>query len=339
MKGVKFEEFIKNRDNAFRDSYLVANLEMLDGFINDEYFPIATASLISGAVAKLGGYEEESIAEFMLDEAERDKKFNINKIIDFLSFKTEKEVHTTLPVQFRLKNDYFYNSLNYTFYALTILDKKIQERYEVVYRLHQNKVSWGCAGYSEKLKCNIPFFFTYLDKILVCVDAIRGRIETVNFEEKIEEVKIENGILYVNGEEVIKMVKKTYLVFLKPVEERQRDYRQAERAAKRAKGSKVKETNWETIYLGKLRGSNKNLKSHLVVALMVYGIEVVKYAVMEGHSWMTVDHINAEHNDNRVDNLALLTRKNNNSKGDSQDDTYYFDYFLYLSGCPLEKCS
>jgi hypothetical protein len=174
---------------------------------------------------------------------------------------------------------------------------------------------------------------------LVCVDAIRGRIETIQFEEKIEEVKIENGILYVNGEEVIKMVKETYLVFLKPVEERQRDFRKAERAAKRAKGSKVKETNWETIYLGKLRGSNKNLKSHLVVALMVYGIEVVKYAVMEGHSWMTVDHINAEHNDNRVDNLALLTRKNNNSKGDSQDDTYYFDYFLYLSGCPLEKCS
>lgn len=339
MKGVKFEDLIKNRDLAFKNNNLSANLELLDNFISNEFYTVVTEILIDGAVGKLGGYLEEYINDYMVYEAERDRKHCNNKIIDFLSFKTEEEVHNTLPVKFGLKNDYFYNSLNYAFYALTILDKKIQDRYEVVYRLNQNKVAWGCAGYSEKLKCNLPFYFTYLDKILVCVDAIRGRIETIQFEEKIEEVKIENGFLYVNGEETIKMVKETYLVFLKPLEERQRDYRQAERAAKRAKGAKVKETNWETIYLGKLRGSNKNLKSHLVIALMVYGIEVVKYAVMEGHSWMTVDHINAEHNDNRVDNLALLTRKNNNSKGDSQDDTHYFDYFLYLSGCPLEKCS
>ena len=46
---------------------------------------------------------------------------------------------------------------------------------------------------------------------------------------------------------------------------------------------------------------------------------------------MTVDHINSKHDDNRIDNFALLTRSANDSKGSKVDETsYYFDFFPYF---------
>lgn len=47
---------------------------------------------------------------------------------------------------------------------------------------------------------------------------------------------------------------------------------------------------------------------------MVYGLECVKYTLMEGNSILTIDHWNGVHYDNKIDNLQILTRKANYDK-------------------------
>lgn len=326
-KGVSFDAFIKERDRVFSNRDLCANLSTFatnQNLKGDYYFVLAVENLIDAATAKSGIATEE-------------KKKEVNRIIDFLTL-TKKEAHQVLPADFANLDDYLYNSLYLSFFALTILDKKIQDRFEVGYILEQNKKFLGLAGYSEKLKSDIPYILTFFEKKLIYVDPIKGQVETITFKEKIEDLYIKDGLLWCNDFVLGERYNNTGIKFRFPFDERQRDYRQAEREANRQKGKKVKETCWRTIGLGSLRGSNKSIKEHILIALLVYGLNTIKFAMMEGHSIMTIDHINGKHDDNRIDNFDLLTRKANNSKGDS-DNTEWFDYFFYMNGCPLEKCS
>ena len=65
---------------------------------------------------------------------------------------------------------------------------------------------------------------------------------------------------------------------------------------------------------------------------MVYGYEQVRLAMTEANSCYTIDHINSKHSDNRIDNLALVSRKANNQKKGT--DLKIFDYFLYFNDLP-----
>ena len=108
----------------------------------------------------------------------------------------------------------------------------------------------------------------------------------------------------------------------------QSDRKRAERERKREKGLKVEETPWLTTALDLVEGSAYNIRTHSFIALMVYGLEVMKYGIMENNSIFTIDHIDGRHNNNKIENLQLLTRKSNDQKKNKPND-FYFDYFWY----------
>lgn len=335
-KESTFEGIMKERDRVFSNPDLCSNLSTFaKNETKDYYYSIAVETLIDTAVAKMGVLSEPA-TRLYLDGLEDEKKLSVNRIIDFLSFESKEQAAENIPNQFWLEDDYFYNSLNLSFYALTILDPKIESRFEVGFILNKNKKCIGNAGYSEKLKMNLPYFLTFFDKKLIIVDPVKGRVETISFKNKIKELYIKENKIWCDDIAFAEKVKgKTE--FLIPFDERQRDFRQAEREAKRKAGKKVKETSWRTIGLGSLRGSNKNIKEHILIALMVFGINVCRFTMMEGHSIYTIDHKNGIHDCNKIDNFDLLPRKANNSKGDTEKG--FFDWFFYLSGYELDKCS
>ena len=151
-KGVSFENFIKERDRVFSSDMLSANLSTFAEkhyLADDYYYCLATEGLISIATSKSGISADE-------------KKKEVNRIIDFLTL-TKKEAHQVLPAKFVAFDDFLFNSLYLSFFALTILDTKIQDRFEVGYILEQNKKYLGLAGYSEKLKCDLPYILTFFE--------------------------------------------------------------------------------------------------------------------------------------------------------------------------------
>lgn len=255
----------------------------------------------------------------------------INVLGRYFSFKSEQDAAKGLPDDWY--GDYALPKvMDVGFYSMCILDDKIGKRFEVGYTLHQNRKTVGVAGYSEKLGKHLPYYVTYLNRKLVFIDPISGQIDTVGFSKGIESIAIENGSVVVNGDVVVEVIDGE-VKWHKEVDEVQRDFKEAEREVKRQSGKKVKETPWQTIALGPLVGEKtpRTIRAHSLVALMVYGISCMKWGLMECNSLMTVDHINAEHSCNRIDNLALLTRQSNDAKGSTQDDTYYFDYFTYFA--------
>ena len=118
----------------------------------------------------------------------------------------------------------------------------------------------------------------------------------------------------------LKEIQPTYLA--------QKDNKKSERKKKREKGLKSKEKPWLTTTLDKIGNSTFTIKTHSMIALMIYGLEVMKYGVMEGNSIFTIDHINGIHNDNNIENLQLLTRISNDKKR-NKPQNWYLDYFIY----------
>lgn len=258
----------------------------------------------------------------------------ISTISSTLSFNSEAEVNKRLPARYGIEDDIFFNKLNYSFFSLLFLDSKIEKRFEIGFILDKNKISVGIAGYSEKLGKELPFYFTYFDDKVLFINPIQGRV--MSFSKSKESIR---GLDY-NGSEVVVVgqdnkkiiarVDGSEVEFLEEVVAAESDMKSADRQMQREAGKKRKETPWQSVSLGKFKGSNAYMRAHTLITLMVYGIDTLKFALMEANPIMTVDHINAKHDDNRIDNLQLLTRKSNNSKGSKQDDTYYFDYFQYL---------
>lgn len=257
----------------------------------------------------------------------------ISRISSTLSFKSEAEVNKRLPSKYGIEDDIFFNKLNYSFFSLLFLDSKIEKRFEIGFILDKNKISAGIAGYSEKLGKELPFYFTYFDDKVLFINPIQGRV--MSFSKSKESIM---GLTY-NGSEVVVVgqenkkiarVSGSEVEFLEEVVAAESDMKSADRHMQREAGKKRKETPWQSVSLGKFKGSNAYMRAHTLITLMVYGIDTLKFALMEANSIMTVDHINAKHDDNRIDNLQLLTRNSNNSKGSKQDDTFYFDYFQYL---------
>lgn len=295
-------------------------------------FNVAVETLYNGAnsIMENGKLDEDSDWQ-----VHRKKKWCVSEVSRFLSFDNMSEAQTYLPPTYGIENDYFYNYLNIFFYSLLLIEPDIEARFEVGYKLDQNKVEVGTAGYSEKLQRELPYYLTYLTKKLVVVNPITGQVETISFKKDITQLSVVDNGIYVDGEWVGKVVDGG-LEFVVKYDEVQRDFKEAERAAKRESGKKAKETCWKTINLGTYNRSNKNIRAHSLVALMVYGIEVMKFALMEANSPLTIDHIDSVHDNNAIDNLALLTRTHNCSKGCKTDGKgFYIDYFNYLSGGSL----
>ncbi len=330
---VKLLNFFKNSDTAAElDSYSDENSEI------DGIFAESVDTMIDGACGKLKAYEEDRFNSLFYADAKDNKNYLITKVSNFLSFDTITKAQRYLPTTYGIENDYFYKALNLFFYATLLIDPKIEARFEVGYMLSRNRIEVGKAGYSEKLGKELPYYLTYLDgsKKLIVVDPIKGTAETITFHISLEYFKVV-GQEFRIGETKWGVVKSDgSLEFLKPYDKGIRDYKAAERKVKRESGKKVKETTWQTVSLGSYCGSAKYMRVHSLIALMVYGLEVVKFGLMEANSILTIDHIDSKHDNNNIDNFALLTRQHNCSKGSKEVDSgFYIDYFSYLSGGSL----
>ena len=259
-------------------------------------------------------------------------KEELSKVSAALSF--DKESKVNLPAQYEIDTGEFYNYFNYAFYAACIVDKKVCKCFERSFELEKNKISVGIAGHSTKLNRQLPYYFTHLPqtKKLIFIDPIKGQAETITCFEPITYISQYDGEIRAGGTLIARVNSDGSIHFHRGFDKVNRDYKKAERQSERAKGNKRKETPWQTVDLGRLNDSNTYIRVHSLVCLMVYGIDCCKFAQMEANSVFTIDHIDSIHDHNTIDNLALLTRKANNSKGDKVEDKagFQFDYFKYM---------
>lgn len=230
--------------------------------------------------------------------------------------------------------------LSNTYWALTCIDDMYRKRAEVGFILDRNKVEIGKSGYSEKLQRDLPFYMTIFDKRIFFIDPIRGIVykskenrfsDYIGFSKRGSEV-------YYNGWKIAEEVKGGVDVKI-DFEVDMKDLKKSEKEELWAQGFDIKNTEWLTTHLGYLGGSNTYIRSHTFILLMVYGFTGgVCYSLMERHSIMTCDHITPNsYSDNRIDNLALVTRTANNQKKDT--NLKIFDYGMYFMGLeqPEEK--
>lgn len=329
----KIKAFFADKDAAAKlDSFSDENSEINCDFSETVDF------MIHGACGKSKAYDDDNWSDMVYEDAKNDKNKMITKIAKFLSFDNLVQAQTYLPPTYGIENDYFFKALNAFFYALLMVDPTIEARFEVAYMLSKNKIEVGVAGHSEKLGKDLPYYLTYIDmtKKLIIVDPIKGTAETITFDRPISGLRVNDKLICFYSSKFGWVLEDGGIEFYKPYDKGIRDYKAAERKVKKESGKKVKDTCWQTVSLGSYKGSAKYMRVHSLIALMVWNLEIMKFGLMEANSIFTIDHINSKHDCNNVDNLALLTRQHNCSKGDKDNASgFYIDYFSYLSGGSL----
>ena len=218
--------------------------------------------------------------------------------------------------------------LTTTYFSLALMNNMFRKRAETGFLLDGNKVAIGYSGYSKKLKQFIPYYITTFNDYIFLVDAINGMIYRSNRKFANATLRHIGNEIFCGNELIAQEKEDCSTEFYFDKEKWMKDLKEKERATKRAKGHKVKETKWLSVPLGDLNNSNTYIRAHTLICLMVFGFDIVKFGLMEGSSIFTVDHSNAIHDDNRLDNLAFTTRSQNCQKKDKQMSI--FDYFLYF---------
>ena len=220
--------------------------------------------------------------------------------------------------------------LVHSYFAISCINPMYRKRAEVGYILDSYKFEYGNAGYSKRLNKTIPYYFTFFDKYLFCVDAINGIVyRSTEHYQDCWKFNVKNNKLFYGYREVAEECNgKLHLIA--NFEQKMHDNKQAEREDLIAQGFDIKNTCWLTTHLGYLGDSNTYIRVHTFVMLMVLGYSSVCYALMEQNSIFTIDHITPKHDWNSVDNLALVTRTANNKKKDS--NLKIFDYGAYFMG-------
>ena len=270
------------------------------------------------------------------------QKSELTQMADFLTFSSKATANKYLTRTPYIEDDYMFNILEYTFYAIAILDDTIYRRFKTAYTLWQHSVEFGIAGYSEKTKKFYPYYLTYFGNKIFIVDAIKGEVKGFERSGALRGSKIVGLLTGTLEEKRVALAATAEGVYVPLVEENlygtikevqpthlaQSDRKKSERERKREQGYQVEETPWLTTALDVIEGSAYNIRTHSLIALMVYGLEVMKYGIMDCNSIFTIDHINGYHKDNRIENLQLLTRKANDQKKYCESD-YFFNYFDY----------
>lgn len=342
LNGDGFESNISVIKTEFRRDSMIDDLNCLRDVVPAKYddkFVNCCLSLIEEAHLRVCG-------EYFIRETNIEKLNRINKcmtnISKYLSFSTSEQAAKGLLSTPYINEDFIFNILTYTYYALVLIDKKIYRRFEVAYTLWQHSVKVGMAGYSEKFNRFFPYYVTYFGNKIFLVNPIEGWVKAFKKSGKLRKKKI-NGILtgVINDKCVVLAATSDGLYVpliegntffglkeIQPAYLAQKDTKKSERKKKRERGLKSKEKPWLTTTLDKIDDSTFTIKTHSMIALMVYGLEVMKYGVMEGNSIFTIDHINGIHNDNNIENLQLLTRISNDKKR-NKPQNWYLDYFIY----------
>ena len=279
-------------------------------------------------------YILEHCNELVLDRHYKDSLFDLNNLTttlsDALTIAGENPAKY-LPSVWS-KDTFIHTIFNQVHLGMCVIDSEIRERAEVGYILEQNKVEIGVSGYSEKLGKSLPNYITKFDDYIFVINPIKGYIER-SAKRYAGELRKVDGKVYVSDIKIATEDNFGGLAYSNVLFEKQMyDAKLSEKEKAKAEGKNIKDTDWMTSALGTLRGSNKYIRCHTFICLMVYGYEQVRLAMTEANSCYTIDHINSKHSDNRIDNLALVSRKANNQKKGT--DLKIFDYFLYFNDLP-----
>lgn len=336
MKKFNNENLIEDLKATCKDSF-----DMRAKPFNEK-FETACHKLIKLAVTKV-----TSCGRYTIPAIEENKNQYMTDIYTFLSFRSVEEAQEELYTVPYIESDYIFNLLEYTFFALVIVDEDIDRRFKTAYELWQNSQEIGVAGFSERENKLLPYYITKFDTRFFLINPITGEIKfferkgglrskyvkglSVGKEEFKDGRKREVAVALLTNNRFKPLVEISDLgvvTELCPTKKADSDRKAAERAKRREQGYEVEETPWQTVCLGNVDGSEYNIRSHSLICLMVYGIEVMKYGIMECNSIFSVDHINGVHNANGIDNLQLLTRLSNEDKKKNPNG-FYFDYFGY----------
>lgn len=274
---------------------------------------------------------------------------SVKEIYDVLSVESPKEAEELLYSTPYIEDDYIFNLLEYSFYSLVLTDKEVERRFRTCYELWQNCREVGLAGYSEKLEKFLPNYITKFGNRIFFINPIEGTVKFFDRRPKgdlkgqaVKGVAVgtetlddgsvrEVAVALLQGEKYVPLVEVAEYGTVKELYatgESGTDRKAKERQVIRDKGGKITDNYYLTTDLDVVDGSAYNIRTHSLIALCVYGLEVMKYGIMEHDSIFTVDHINGNTIDNRIDNLQLLTRKDNKLK-EQNPNRWYFDYFGY----------
>ena len=299
-------------------------------------FHDAATTLIAVASEKVQNVNPDAIAKFVGDGT-KGSKFNmyvqnINHDLTFYSNADKEKFWLKTPY---IEYDYIFNLLQYAFYAIVILHPLAYRRFYTAYRMWQNMLEMEIGGI-----CENQFVFdklTYFGKNNVFyIKPSSGQIyklEVASFKGlKGKTISgfttIENdGCSYLCAELTdgswVKLYNRTTKNFCGALTKQGIP-------RKKSEGGK----GWLSFCLGEdidpttQKQSSFHLLNHTLIALSIFNLDVMKYAIMDFLSIFTLDHINGVYDDNRPSNLRLVT-SDANAKLEHSKAVLPFDFLKY----------
>lgn len=296
--------------------------------MNDE-FVWATGILLDAAENKVRNGDLDSYDLSRVEVA-------ISDMSSGLSFNRVCDAVRSLPKVWQ--GSYECNLFEYSYLGLLFLREEVSKRFEKAYEVWRNSCSYGeRVNDRTGLKYGV-WYFTSFDSYFFAVNPYKGLVL-----RSVERAYKDIGQLHIveqgdcvwvedikSGLRLASINKETLrLNPTHPMDAVGSDLKKSEKEKRIAEGKQQKNTRWLSVNLGKYNGSNSYMRVHSLICLLVYGLEVMGPAIMEANSILTVDHINGTHDDNRIENLQLVSRKNNNNKKGST--LQIFDYFCYFN--------
>ncbi len=267
-------------------------------------------------------------------------------LINYLSVKNLKQAQERLIQTQLLDNDFFWVFLNLVYFAIVLLDDDVLCRFKMGITLKKNLLDVGLSGYFEKLHTILPNYLTFYSFNAFFIDPIKGdvkRLKIKNARNKGEILRIDK--VKDNGWNVYRVIyKKGFSVdiarenevfefeWLNDTElvDCAYDCKSGEEKAAKKKGEQFNNAGWLTVNVGQdtETGHYNYIRAHSLVCLCVYDWDVCKWGLFTS-SALSIDHINGKRADNRIENLQMLTRKQNAQKR-TDNEGFYFDYFDYF---------
>ncbi len=324
----------------FAPEYMYKDAEVKQGFA------AACCELISKAINKATGKEYKGVSQKEL-----------SFISQYLSFDCVQTANERLMLNLYLKSNLAITLLQLAFYAVIYVDSESRRRYELAYTLWQNSIEFSYSGYSAKLNQFYPYYITHYQDSIFLTNPVEGEVmyfsrdkgplRGAHIKNLTKEVFMDDNVICARTyeDELIPLVEYSnyYCKPLLSVVRNSTDLKLSEREKKKLLGFEIKDTPWLTVDIGSYpdeSGKKRHftLREHLFIPLMVYGLEPLKFAIMQGNSILTIDHRSGEHDQNKIDNLELLTRYQNigkevydNSDDDFGEEPYFFNFFDFFS--------
>lgn len=299
-------------------------------------FHDAATTLIMVASEKVQDVNSGAVAGFVGDGT-KGTKFNkyvqdINHGLTFYSNQDKEAFWLKTPY---IEYDYIFNLLQYAFYAIVIPHPLAYRRFYAAYIMWQNMIDMETGGLCS-YECVMDKLAYFGKNNIFYIKPSSGQIyklEVASFKGlKGKTISgfttIENGgYSYLCAEltdgSLVKLYNYTTKNFCGALTKQGKPRKKSEGGM-----------GWLSFCLGEdidpttKKQSAFHMLNHTIVAISIYGLDVMKYAVMDFLSIFTIDHINGIHDDNRPENLRLVTT-DANAKLEHNKAVLPFDFLTY----------